>query len=191
MRHMRFTVLSILVGVGLLASACGLSVAAPTTAPAAPSTAAAASATPQRAATTSPTPAPQATTRPSEAAATTEVVVFLVEDNEYGPILADKSGRALYIHTQDLPGLPACINTCLVNWPAFTVPEGVTPAAGPGISGRLGVLTRQDGTRQVTVNDQPLYYAIEDSEPGATNGQGIANIWFLADAAGLPIMAPG
>jgi predicted lipoprotein with Yx(FWY)xxD motif len=47
---------------------------------------------------------------------------------------------------------------------------GTTPAAGPGLTGRLGIIHRSDGSTQVTYNGKPLYFYAGDVAPGDTNG---------------------
>jgi len=42
-----------------------------------------------------------------------------------------------------------------------------------GISGKLGTITRADGTMQVTYNGMPLYFWVHDAKAGDTSGQGI------------------
>ncbi len=99
---------------------------------------------------------------------------FLVGDNDF----------TLYIFTMDEPGLSNCSGPCAEFWPPLTVGAGVTPTAGDGVPGTLGVTERDDGTRQVTYNDRPLYFFSDDSAPGDTNGQGFVDRWFVAAVAG-------
>ena len=40
------------------------------------------------------------------------------------------------------------------------------PKAGPGVTGRLGAITRAGGAVQVTYDGHPLYTYIGDSGPG-------------------------
>jgi predicted lipoprotein with Yx(FWY)xxD motif len=42
-----------------------------------------------------------------------------------------------------------------------------------GVTGKLGTLTRPDGTTQVTYNGRPLYGWQNDAKPGDVTGQGI------------------
>jgi len=58
--------------------------------------------------------------------------------------------------------------------------------AGPGVTGALGVFTRPDGTRQVTVNGWPLYYFAGDLKPGDANGDGVNNNWYVIRLNGFP-----
>jgi predicted lipoprotein with Yx(FWY)xxD motif len=48
-----------------------------------------------------------------------------------------------------------------------------TAAAGPGLPGRIGTITRTDGSRQLTYNGHPLYTYIGDSAPGQARGNNL------------------
>ena len=83
------------------------------------------------------------------------------------------AGLTLYTFDNDLgTGGSACEDGCLEAWPAVLVPVGDSGADGvPG----LGTLTRDDLTVQVTFQGRPLYFFSGDSEPGDTNGDGLAD----------------
>ena len=78
----------------------------------------------------------------------------------------------VYIFTKDVKdsGKSACSGDCLATWPALTVAAGATPTGGTGVTGKLGTITRDDGTLQVTYNGLPLYYFKNDKAPGDANG---------------------
>ena len=103
---------------------------------------------------------------------------------ELGDFLVGDNGFTLYIFTKDEPGVSVCSGPCEQLWPPLTVGAGVTPTAGDGVPGELGVTERDDGTRQITYNDRPLYFFSNDSAPGDTDGQGFVGRWFVAAAAG-------
>ena len=102
------------------------------------------------AATASTTPATTATT----AAAFT---VGTATDPKLGVVLVDAQGRTLYHNTKENGGTIACTGGCVGVWPVLSVPAGSTPAAAPGLPGKLATITRADGPTQVTYNGQPLY----------------------------------
>ena len=88
-------------------------------------------------------------------------------------ILVDgASGMTLYIFANDTAnsGKSACSGGCATTWPPLTVSSGTTPTAGSGAGGKLGTITRDDGTIQVTYNGLPLHHYSGDSAPGDTNG---------------------
>lgn len=94
-------------------------------------------------------------------------------------ILTDQNGMTLYTFANDQPGMSVCNGGCAGIWPAFQPPAGdlVLP---DGASGALDMITRADGTMQVTYNGMPLYYFSGDMNPGDTNGQGIGGVWYAA-----------
>jgi predicted lipoprotein with Yx(FWY)xxD motif len=88
-------------------------------------------------------------------------------------ILVDGSaGMTLYEFASDTAnsGKSACTAGCATTWPPLTVASGTSPSAGAGAGGKLGAITRDDGTTQVTYNGLPLYHYSGDSAPGDTNG---------------------
>ena len=86
----------------------------------------------------------------------------------------------MYTFANDSPGTSACDAGCAESWPPLTLVAGQEIVAGPGVDGTLGTLERADGSLQVTHDDAPLYYFAGDSAPGDTNGEGIGDVWFLA-----------
>ncbi len=102
-----------------------------------------------------------------------------VSDNStFGKILTDKDGKTLYFFSNDYKGLSSCTNGCLDAWPIFytdniTIDESLS-------SSDFGVITRADGQKQNTYKGWPLYYYKNDTAPGQTNGDKVANIWYVA-----------
>ena len=110
-----------------------------------------------------------AASAPAEGAATVEAKPV----GTVGTILVDgDDGMTVYIFTQDVKdsGKSACSGDCIATWPALTVAAGTTPTGGTGVTGKLGTITRDDGTLQVTYNGLPLYYFKNDKAPGDANG---------------------
>ena len=153
-----------------VAAGCASNEAAATGAPA---TAAPATAAPTAAATAAPTAA--ATAAPTAAAtASAAATVDAKPVGSMGTILvASSNGMTVYQFALDVKdsGTSACTGACSDTWPAFTVPAGGTPVAGPGVTGKLGTITRADnGALQVTYNGKPLYFFSGDKAAGDTNG---------------------
>jgi predicted lipoprotein with Yx(FWY)xxD motif len=106
-----------------------------------------------------------------------------------GVILVDGDGRTTYEFANDTNGTSACTGACAANWPPVAAPSPL-PTSLPGVTGQLGVITRQDGTSQLTVAGHPLYTFAGDTAPGQTNGQGKVldgGLWTVASAAGAPV----
>jgi predicted lipoprotein with Yx(FWY)xxD motif len=119
-------------------------------------------------------------------------VVLRVTTAQYGAVLTDARGFALYTYTADEPGGAGCTGHCLVVWPPLLLHAGTAvPTGGPGVTG-LGTFTRPEG-RQVTYHGLPLYTYIKDTQPGQMTGQKVADsggVWYLA-TIGSPSASPG
>ena len=88
-------------------------------------------------------------------------------------LVAGSSGMTLYQFANDMAGSgkSTCVGGCLTKWPALTVAAVATPAAGDGVAGQLGTITRaDDGSLQMTYNGLPLYFYSGDKAVGDTNG---------------------
>jgi len=109
--------------------------------------------------------------------------VLVTESDDMGSYLVDAaSGMTLYMFTNDEEGVSNCTEGCLENWPAFTLYGNDRLVAGAGIEGELGTITRADNDAiQITYNGMPLYFYVEDLEPGDANGQGRGDVWFIVE----------
>jgi predicted lipoprotein with Yx(FWY)xxD motif len=114
-----------------------------------------------------------------------------------GTVLVDAKGAALYSPAEERGGKILCVGGCTAVWVPLTVRSGTTPTAGSGVPGKLGVVTRPDGTRQVTWNGSPLYTFADDGGPGDVMGNGATDsfsgmsfTWHVATAGGTPAPAP-
>ncbi len=106
-----------------------------------------------------------------------EYTVAVRLDPKLGRILVDGKGRTLYRHSKDGPNASACAGRCAQNWPPLIVTA--PPKLDDNVPGKLTVITRGDGSKQVTYNGIPLYYFVRDSKPGDTTGQGVGGTWFV------------
>lgn len=133
------------------------------------------------------TPTPTTTedrndTSPTTTADSSEATVVVASNETIGDILTDSEGLTLYLFTTDEQGTSACYDGCAESWPPLTV-EG-TPNSGSNVTAELDTIERRDGSMQVTVADHPLYYYIDDENPGDTNGQGVGEVWFVVGPNG-------
>jgi predicted lipoprotein with Yx(FWY)xxD motif len=104
---------------------------------------------------------------------------------ELGTFLTGRDGLTIYFFAADTtPGVSVCEGDCLAAWPPVTVPPGNSVAAGEGVNGVIGLITGTDGSTQVTYDGRPLYYWQGDTEAGQTTGQGVNDIWWVADVSG-------
>jgi predicted lipoprotein with Yx(FWY)xxD motif len=98
-------------------------------------------------------------------------------------VLADANGRTLYWFAPDTAARSACYGSCAAYWPPVKGPA----TAGPGVTGKLSVLTRSDGSVQAAYDGHPLYTYIGDSAPGQANGNGLnlnGGLWHEVTASG-------
>ncbi len=87
-----------------------------------------------------------------------------VVDSQFGPVVADVAGEAVYLFDAETTARPECYGECAAAWPPVLA-KGV-PVAGRGLRARwLGTTRRSDGRVQVTYRGHPLYYYVHDS-PG-------------------------
>jgi predicted lipoprotein with Yx(FWY)xxD motif len=84
-------------------------------------------------------------------------------------VLTNARGFTLYFFAPDTPATSRCYGSCTVYWPPVTG----AAAAGPGLPGRVGAITRTGGSRQLTYNGHPLYTYIGDSAPGQARGNNL------------------
>ena len=94
-----------------------------------------------------------------------------------GEVYTNEEGKTLYTFNSDSPGVTNCTGGCADSWP----PLHATDAAGP--QGRFSVISRDDGTKQWALDGMPLYTWINDSAPGDTTGEGVNDLWFVAQTA--------
>jgi predicted lipoprotein with Yx(FWY)xxD motif len=89
-------------------------------------------------------------------------------------IVTDAAGMTLYTYAQDRVGESSCYGQCAANWPPAPVADDTQ------LTGGLTAVTRQDGSRQLALEGQPLYLWVGDDEPGDTSGDGLGGVWRVA-----------
>jgi predicted lipoprotein with Yx(FWY)xxD motif len=86
-----------------------------------------------------------------------------------GLVLVDAKGKALYRSDQERNGMVLCNGACLSFWQPLTVTG--TPKKAGSLAGKLGVVKRPDGRRQVTYNGR-LLYSFKLDKAGKVTGNG-------------------
>lgn len=131
-------------------------------------------------------PSPAATSAaPTSTSTTAAAAVDLkTASSSAGEIVVDANGMSVYFFTKDVKdsGTSACTGACLTAWPPV-LSTAATPSA-EGVTGTLGTITTPDGAKQLTLNGLPLYYFEKDKNPGDVLGQGVNDVWYLANPAG-------
>lgn len=107
--------------------------------------------------------------------------IQLTSTSSHGEVIADGDGNVLYLFTPDVAGESLCEGTCIDNWPVFKVDTGQL-AVGNGLQeNRFGSVMRTDGNSQTTYMGWPLYYFDGDGQPGSVNGDGLNDVWYVAN----------
>jgi len=126
----------------------------------------------------------------SSAAVAASGTVLKTAATSLGTVVVDSSGKTVYAFDKDTQnsGKSACNTGCIGLWPAVTTTSSSPTVAG--VSGKLGTITRSDGTKQITLDGRPLYTYAGDSGAGAVSGQGVKGIWWAVTPAGAEITQP-
>ena len=110
----------------------------------------------------------------------------IVRGSQYGRVIFDGKGFALYAFTKDGRGTSACYGACAKAWPPYIV--NARPRAGAGISkSLLGTTRRTDGRLQATYAGRPLYYYVGDRKPLQILCQNVTEfggVWLVVRANG-------
>lgn len=149
-----------LAGVALMAAACGTSSPASTSSPGSSSSSAASS--------------------PAAAASSTALKTATIGGAK---VLTDAKGFTVYWFGPDTASKSNCNGSCATYWPPVKGPA----AAGPGVTGKVGTITRSDGSVQATYNGHPLYTYVSDSAPGQAKGNGLnlsGGVWHEVTVSG-------
>jgi predicted lipoprotein with Yx(FWY)xxD motif len=109
---------------------------------------------------TSPTPASPSMQEPTGTVITTA-------PSEFGDILFDGGGQAIYLFDKETGTTAECYDDCAADWPPVLT-SGQPAAEGGIVADLLGTTTRADGSVQVTYGDHPLSFH-EHKEPTEVN----------------------
>ena len=134
-----------------------------------------------------PSATPTATPGPTP---TSAAVVQVFQSSTLGSYLMAANGLTLYYWEKDSPGVSYCTGTCLDTWPPYLTNGNPMVGDPATMTGTLGILVRPDGRQQVTYNGYPLYFNVNDKNPGDTKGQGVGGLWFVMPPGGIPTATP-
>ncbi|MFI5608903.1 hypothetical protein [Amycolatopsis sp. NPDC051903] len=109
------------------------------------------------------------------------------------PIVHDGAGMTIYRFDNDKPKPPTsnCNGDCAVKWPPLLVKPGTRIFVNGVPAAKIGIVTRADGSRQVTLNGWPLYRFSGDKNPGDINGEGVGGTWFAVSPTGGKVLPKG
>ncbi len=119
-------------------------------------------------------------TAPAAAAADAAAVSTL--STTLGTVVVGEASRTLYAFDNDevSPAKSVCNGDCAATWPpvpATTDVEGVD-------ADLIGSVTRDDGSEQLTINDNPVYLFANDAAAGDTKGHGVNGVWWAMSPDG-------
>lgn len=102
------------------------------------------------------------------------------DSKKLGKVITDGEGFTLYRFDNDTaePPKSTCAGECEKAWPVVAAGD-VKAAAGTDAS-KIGEVTRDDGTKQLTLGGWPMYRYAKDTNPGDANGQGVGGTWFAS-----------
>jgi predicted lipoprotein with Yx(FWY)xxD motif len=99
-------------------------------------------------------------------------------------VVMDSAGMALYTPDQEASGKVACTGACTSFW------KPASPSSVPKSDGKVGTITRPDGSKQATIGGKPVYTFVEDSK-GKVKGDGFSDdfggkhfVWHAVSAGG-------
>jgi predicted lipoprotein with Yx(FWY)xxD motif len=108
--------------------------------------------------------------------------------SQFGRILADGRGQAVYLFDREKSSKPECYGACARAWPPVLTKGRPVSGKGAGAA-RLGTTRRRNGKRQVTVEGRPVYYYVDDA-PGRVlchNVLEFGGLWLVVRPDGSPV----
>jgi predicted lipoprotein with Yx(FWY)xxD motif len=132
-----------------------------------------------------PTSAPSAPTSSATTTSAEPGTIITSADSEFGEVLFDDTGQAIYLFDVETTLTPACYGECAVEWPPVLT-DGAPVAAGAVASDLLGATMRADGTMQVTYGGHPLYFYAHEGkyEVLCHNFREFGGLWFAVAPTG-------
>jgi predicted lipoprotein with Yx(FWY)xxD motif len=104
-------------------------------------------------------------------------------------VLTNAQGFTLYWFAPDTSTTSKCNGSCATFWPPVKGPA----TAGSGVTGKLGTITRADGSTQATYDGHPLYTYKGDTAPGQDKGNNLnasGGLWHDVTVSGAAAPAP-
>lgn len=107
--------------------------------------------------------------------------------SDFGPMLFDGRGQAIYLFDKERTSEAECYGACAKAWPPVLT-DGLPQAQGKARQPLLGTTTRTDGATQVTYAGHPLYYYAHEG-PGQVlchDVREFGGLWLVVTPQGTP-----
>ncbi|GGM69069.1 hypothetical protein GCM10011609_00890 [Lentzea pudingi] len=112
---------------------------------------------------------------------------FIANTEQMGWFVIDAEGLPMYRYDKDVPkpSKSNCEGECAKAWKPVLADK--TPMATGVDPISMGVLTRPDGTKQLTIQGWPQYTFAEDKVAGDMKGQAKGGVWWVTAPNGAKI----
>ncbi|SFR28301.1 Secreted repeat of unknown function [Lentzea waywayandensis] len=112
---------------------------------------------------------------------------FIANTEQMGWFVIDAEGLPMYRYDKDVPkpSKSNCEGECAKAWKPVLADK--TPMATGVDPISMGVLTRPDGTKQLTIAGYPQYTYAEDKVAGDMKGQAKGGVWWVTAPNGAKI----
>jgi len=116
----------------------------------------------------------------------TKGTVITTGDSEFGTMLFNDKGQAIYIWELEESEKAECYDDCAEAWPPVLT-DGAPRATGSVSNELLGTTERNDGSTQVTYNGHPLYYYAHEKagEVKCHNISTHGGLWWVIQPNGI------
>jgi predicted lipoprotein with Yx(FWY)xxD motif len=116
-----------------------------------------------------------------------ESLLVTTRGSDYGTVLFDGRGQAIYLFDKEQSDRAECYGDCAVAWPPVLT-EGAPRTDGAVRAHLLGSTTRDDGSSQVTYAGHPLYYYAHEGPRQILchNVNEFGGLWLVVTPRGAP-----
>ena len=113
--------------------------------------------------------------------------MIIAADSNFGQILYDASGQAIYLFDAEDSDRPQCYGDCAEAWPPVLT-KGRPRATGAVRSSLLGTTERSDGSMQITYAGHPLYFYADEGKYQVLchNVEEFGGTWLVVQPDGRP-----
>lgn len=88
-------------------------------------------------------------------------------------VVATEEGKVVYTFDVDDENISNCYDACAKTWPPVLIKDA------KALKAPMGASVRKDGSLQLTLEGQPLYFFKGDAKSGDIKGDGLGNVWHI------------